>query len=161
MFVLEATPNHMQLKHMCPIEISNQIKRFYLKLVGSFFLSRAKFSMSLTFYVHNFVRVEWIISSGWGREVVLGGNPEGECIVPKVVPREHVHQTWQFFMLPSAFEALMYDGMVVSSYTCIFWFFFHPIMVGESLFEGIGQANMRTFPSQDLQREALYNINDG
>ena len=32
-------------------------------------------------------------------------------------------------------------------------------MVGESLFDGIGQANMRTLPSQDLQREALYNKN--
>lgn len=97
-------------------------------------------------------------------DVVLGGNPEGECIVPKVVPRERVHQTRQFFMLPPTFEALKYDGTVVSPSTCIFILFFKkknflPIMVGESLFDGIGQANMRTLPSQDLQREALYNKN--
>jgi hypothetical protein len=85
-FVLEAPPNHIPLKYTCPIKISNQIKRFYLRLVGGLVLSRAKFSVSLTFYVHNFVHVKCIVSSGRGHEVVLGGNLEGECIVPKVVP---------------------------------------------------------------------------
>ena len=71
---------------MCPIKISNQIKHFYLELVGGFVLSRAKLSISLTFYVHTFVCVECIFSSGRGHEFVLERILEGERIVPKVVP---------------------------------------------------------------------------